>query len=109
MGNEGKLFFLQDRSFGDSRQVYSGHSGKGKNFRMNQGDYGKYAMKPRSYEDCWKLAGKIEVDATNSKGELTFDFKWKVVPMTEIELCNFRTQEEQEAYDKLLEEQRLIK
>mgnify|MGYP007071663518 CR=1 FL=1 len=97
-----QLFFLQDLSFGSPKQVYSGHSGKGKKFSMNQSDYGKYAMQPRSKEDCEKLAKSIEKDAQGGSST----FQWNVVPMTEIDLCNFYEKEEHDAYYKLQAEQK---
>lgn len=95
-----KLYFIQDLSFGSVEQVYSGHSGTGSNLKMYQGDYGKYAMKPKTKPECEALIKKIEKDA---KGKMTF--KWNLIPMTEINLCNFYSAEEQDAYDKLKTEQ----
>lgn len=98
-----KLYFLQDLSCGSSKQVYSGHSGTGKKFRMYMSDYGKYAMNPSPYDKCIELQNKIEKDA---KGTCTF--KWNIVPMTEIDLSNFYEDNvnwNQGAFDKLKEEQ----
>lgn len=101
-----KLYFLVDKSFARGNQVYSGHSGTGKKFQMNMSDYGKYAMKPSTKDGCKKLIQRIEKDA---KGKFSFD--WKIVPMTEIDLCNFYedTSWNQEAYDKLKQEQIKLK
>lgn len=97
-----KLYFVVDQSFARGNQVYSGHSGTGKKFQMHMSDYGKYAMIPATKEDCEKLINKIEKDA---KG--TCEFKWKIIPMTEIELCNFYedTEWNYDAYQKLKQEQ----
>ena len=98
-----KLYFIQDLSCCSSEQVYSGHSGTGKNFKMYQGDYGKYAMKPLTKPECETLIKKVEKDA---KGKFTF--KWNIVPMTEINLCNFYSEEESNAYYELQNKQKLI-
>lgn len=96
-----KLFFLQDLSFGSVRQVYSGHSGTGRNFKMYQSDYGKYAMSPRTLEECWKLAGVIEKDALGKNGKGVCKFEWKVIPITDVNLCNFWDEENQKDFDNL--------
>lgn len=103
--NTQKLYFIQDLHSFDSRTVYSGHSGKGKKFKIIQGDYGKYAMKPTSKSNCQELIKSIEKD---SKG-LT-KFQWNIVPMTEIKLCNFYEDTEWnfDAYYKLQDEQKNI-
>lgn len=90
-----RLYFLQDLSMG-SKTVYSGHSGTGKKFQMYQGDYGKYAMKPATFAACEALKAKIEKDA---KG--TVQFKWNIVPCTEIDLCNFYSDAEFDAFEAL--------
>ena len=104
-----KLYFLQDLSFGNCKQVYSGHSGTGRNFRINQGDYGKYAMNPITKADCKELAKRIEKDAKGRSGLRNCTFKWNIIPMTEIDLCNFYTKEEQNEFNKLKEEQLKLK
>lgn len=97
-----KLYFVVDTSFARGNQVYSGHSGTGKRFRIDMSDYGKYAMRPSTKTVCKALIKRIEKAA---KG--TCEFKWEIVPMTQIDLCNFYedTSWNQEAYDKLKEEQ----
>jgi hypothetical protein len=98
-----RLFFLQDVSEGFSpRQVYSGHSGTGRNFKFYMSDYGKYAMRPTTRAKCKELIEKIEKDA---KGK--FKFKWNIVPITDIELTNFYedTAWNYEAYEKIRQEQ----
>ena len=100
-----KLYFIQDLSFGSSRQVYSGHSGTGRNFNMTVGDYGKYAMHPQPKSRCKEMIAEIEKDAKGKNGKGSLTFKWNIVPMTEIELSNFYEKHQQEAYDKLREEQ----
>ena len=95
-----QLFFLQDLLMG-SRAVYSGHDGTGKKFKMYQSDYGKYAMNPSTFEECEKLKEKIEKDA---KGGCKF--KWNIIPITKIDLCNFYEPEEYDAFEKLQQEQR---
>jgi hypothetical protein len=96
-----KLFFLQDLSFGSERQVYSGHSGTGRNFKMYQSDYGKYAMRPRTLEECWKLAGAIERDALGKNGKGECKFEWKVIPITDVNLYNFWDVENQKEFNNL--------
>ena len=104
-----KLYFLQDLSFGSRQQVYSGHSGTGRNFRINMGDYGKYAMKPTTKTRCNELAKRIEKDAKGKLGKGTCVFKWNIVPMIEIDLCNFYRPEDQKEFDNLKEEQLKLK
>lgn len=98
-----KLYFIQDLSSFDSKTVYSGHSGKGKKFLMYQSDYGKYAMKPATEEVCEKIRLKIERDAN-----MAFEFKWKLIPITEIDLCNFYSDEEYQEFKRLQEEQKKL-
>lgn len=97
-----KLFFLQDLLMGN-RTVYSGHSGTGKKLKMYQSDYGKYAMKPATQEECEKLRDKIEKAA---KG--LHEFSWNIVSIREITLCNFNSSTECAAFEKLQEEQEEI-
>lgn len=98
-----KLFFLVDK-LTSARQVYSGHSGKGKNIKVYFSDYGKYAMKPATHSECLVLMEKIEKDAIGS--DCVFDFS--IVPMTDISLCNFYEVAEHEAFEKVQEQQRQI-
>lgn len=95
-----KLFFLQDLSSGSSRQVYSGHTGTGKKFKMYNSDYGKYAMQPATEAECKALITKIE---TAANGACTF--QWNIVPITEIDLVNFYEEADQDAFDALKKEQ----
>jgi hypothetical protein len=91
-----KLFFLRDLSAARGNQVYSGHTGTGKKFQMFHSDYGKYAMKPSSVQHCEALKVAIAKDAPK---DMTFE--WDIVPITEIDLCNFHTPEEHDAFEKL--------
>lgn len=97
--NTERLFFVQDL-FTNSKTVYSGHSGTGNKFTIHFGDYGKYAMKPTTKEKCEELIEKIE---KANKGK--FVFHWNIVPITEIELCNFYEDEQAKEYDALRKEQ----
>ena len=97
-----KLYFVVDKSFARGNQVYSGHSGTGKKFQMHMSDYGKYAMVPATKKECEDLIKRIEKDA---KG--TCEFDWELVPMIDIQLCNFyeNSKWNYEAFKKLKEEQ----
>lgn len=97
-----KLYFLQDLLMG-SRTVYSGHSGIGKKFIMHQSDYGKYVMKPSTLTECELLKAKIEKSA---RGQAKFN--WNIIPITDINLCNFYGPDEQEAFEELQKEQKNI-
>jgi hypothetical protein len=103
-----KLYFLVDSSFARGNQVYSGHSGTGKKFKMFMSDYGKYAMTPTTKTACKDLIKKIEKDA-KGKNNNKINFQWNIVPMTEIDLCNFYEQAHYDAYQKLKEEQLKLK
>ena len=104
-----KLYFLQDVSFpSGSRQVYSGHGGTGRRFSITVSDYGKYAMYPRSHKKCIELKRQIEIDAKGRKGLGKTKFQWKIIPITDISLCNFWTTEEHHAFDALQEEQKKL-
>lgn len=94
-----KLYFLQDLLMGN-KAVYSGHEGTGKKFKMYQSDYGKYAMNPATREECEKLIKKIEKDAKEN-----CKFQWNIIPITEIQLCNFYSDAEYDAFEKLQKEQ----
>lgn len=101
-----KLYFVVDKSFARGNQVYSGHSGTGRKFQMHMSDYGKYAMIPSTKEVCEKLIQKIEKDAKS-----TTSFDWEIVPMTQIDLCNFYEDIpwNHDAYYKLKKEQQKLK
>lgn len=109
MDKNTKLFFLRDNTMASGNQVYSGHSGTGKKFDMFMSDYGKYAMKPTSYEDCETLIKKIEkARQGNLKTPIEPGyFVWEIIPMTEISLCNFYEDSNwnAEAYNVLKKEQ----
>jgi hypothetical protein len=101
-----KLYFLRDNSSAKGNQVYSGHNGTGKRFSITMSDYGKYAMKPSGKKTCEDLIRTIE-KAAKGRNNQPINFKWEIVPMTQIDLCNFYedTSWNQEAYDKLKKEQ----
>lgn len=105
-----KLYFLIDSSFARGNQVYSEHSGTGKRFQMHMSDYGKYAMMPMPKKSCIELKKRIEKDA-KGKSNNKITFKWNIVPMTEIDLCNFYEDRSwnQAAYNKLKQEQLKLK
>lgn len=105
-----KLYFVVDKSFARGNQVYSGHSGTGTRFEMHMSDYGKYAMRPSTKTTCKELIKRIENDS-KGKSNQKRTFKWEIVPMTQIDLCNFYedTSWNQEAYDKLKQEQLKLK
>jgi hypothetical protein len=104
-----KLYFIQDLSFGSRKQVYSGSSGTGRNFKMIQSDYGKYAMHPQPKSRCKEMIKEIEKNAKGRKGLGTSTFKWNLVRMTEIDLCNFYTDEEHNKFYALKEQQIKLK
>lgn len=91
-----QLFFIQDKTCGSRNQVYSGHTGKNKTFRMYQSDYGKHAMQPLTLSECSSLMNKIEKDAPKN---MVFD--WDIIPITKIELCNFWKDEDFDAFEEL--------
>lgn len=97
-----KLYFVVDKTFARGNQVYSGHNGTGRNFKMYMSDYGKYAMVPATKKECEDLINSIEKAA---KG--TCNFEWELVPMTEIKLCNFYedTAWNYDAFEKMKQEQ----
>ena len=95
-----QLFFLLDKQLG-MKTVYSGHKGTGRNFEFYQSDYGKYAMKPLTRAKCEELKKKIEKAAG-----VHYTADWRIIPMTDIKLCNFNTTEEHDAYYALQEEQK---
>jgi hypothetical protein len=104
-----KLYFIQDLSFGSRKQVYSGSSGTGRNFKMFQSDYGKYAMQPQPKSRCKEMIKEIEKNAKGRSGLGTSTFKWDLVPMTEIDLCNFYTDDAQKTFDNLKKQQLKLK
>ena len=105
-----KLYLIRDNSFARENQVYSGHKGTGKRFSMTMSDYGKYAMIPKGKKTCEDLIRTIEKAAKGRNNHPT-NFDWEIVPMTEIDLCNFYedTPWNYEAYQKLKKEQLKIK
>jgi len=105
-----KVYFVVDKSFARGNQVYSGHSGTGKKFQMFMSDYGKYAMIPTTKTACKDIIKRIEKDAKGKSNQQT-TFDWVIVPMTQIDLCNFYedTRWNQEVYDNLKKEQLKIK
>jgi len=106
-----KLYFVVDKSFARGNQVYSGHSGTGKKFKMFMSDYGKYAMTPTTKTACKDLIKRVEKDAKGRSKQHIYKttFDWVIVPMIQIDLCNFYEEAHYDAYQKLKEEQLKIK
>jgi hypothetical protein len=102
---EKPLYYVKDKTFARENQVYSGHSGKGKNFNMNMSDYGKYAYAPRTEEECKKLIEKIKKDSLG-KNNTQREFKWELEPCYNVELCNFYEDEDFDKREKLHKEQK---